>query len=132
VPATEGASVFTKSPLNALRRGQRGFYVGSGFSSPEPIVPVVRALDAATGVKKWEYFSPPFEELGFTGLLSTAGGVLLGASGGYLFALDAASGHEVWRVFVGGNTRAPPISFELDGHQMIAVSVGRSLFLFNL
>jgi alcohol dehydrogenase (cytochrome c) len=132
VPVTEGASVFAKSSLNELRRGQGGLYVGSGFTSPEPIVPVIRALDAATGVKKWEYFPPPSEELGSSGLLSTAGGMLMGASGGYLFALDAATGREVWRVFLGGITRAPPITFELDGHQMVAVSGAASLFLFNL
>ena len=53
VPATESASVFTKSPNP--RRGELGFYAGSvGGDYKEPEEHVVRALDVATGAKKWE------------------------------------------------------------------------------
>ena len=133
VPATEGAAVFTaardvphKSP-GALYFGSMGAYVEAVTT------PVVRALDAATGSQRWEYLSPPLtEEAAFSGLLATGGGLVFGASGGFVFALDSDTGREVWRIFLGGDTRAAPISFTMDGRQVIAVSAGRSLFLFGL
>jgi outer membrane protein assembly factor BamB len=57
---------------------------------------------------------------------------VFGASGGVLFALDADSGREIWRLPLGGTTKSPPISFTIDGHQVIAVSAGRALFVLGL
>jgi outer membrane protein assembly factor BamB len=140
VPATEGVAMARKSIDISPEVGE--FFVGSGgaFVTSAPTVSVVRALDAATGTKKWEYFSPvrlqdPTQggaSLSYGGLLATGGGLVFGASGGSVFALDSATGHEVWRVFLGGVTRAAPISFSIDGRQVVAVSVGRGLFLFGL
>ena len=136
VPATESVSVYTKS-VRAVR-GSNGFVGGSSGADVDPPIPVVRALDAATGTKKWERFSPPlvgdgtFSYGSYGGLLATGGGLVFGASRGSVFALDSATGHEVWRVFLGGNTHAAPISFTVDGRQVIAVFVGRGLFLFGL
>ena len=56
---------------------------------------------------------------------------MFGASGGMFFALDADTGREVWHMSLGGTTKAPPISFTVDGRQMIALSAGRSLFVFG-
>jgi alcohol dehydrogenase (cytochrome c) len=132
VPATEGASVFTKSPKP--RRGTLGFYPGSsGTAGDYEQVSVVRALDGATGVKRWEHFSPPGgKEHGYSGLLATGGRLVFGESGGFAFAIDSGSGRELWRVSLGGDTSAAPISFTVDGHQVILLSVGQSLFLFGL
>ena len=93
--------------------------------------PIVRALDAATGAKRWEYH-PPQATGSWGGLLATAGGLVFGASGGSVFALDAVTGKELWRVGLGGDTFAPPISFTAEGKQVIAVSAGRAMFLFGL
>ena len=68
----------------------------------------------------------------FGGMLATAGGLVFGASGGSLFALDAVTGKELWSVGLGGITCAPPISFTLEGQQVIAVFAGRAMFLFGL
>ncbi len=133
IPATEGAAVFTKS-RNA-RRGDLGFYAGSAGPWTEPPTPVVRALDPATGARKWECFSPDWKEsfaYGHSGLLATGGGLVFGASGGFVFAIDSATGRELWRVFLGGDTYAAPISFSVDGHQVVLASAGRALFLFGL
>jgi alcohol dehydrogenase (cytochrome c) len=135
VPATEGVSIFTKTTADHVQRGQGGLFVGSGGAWAEPPIPVVRALDAATGRKKWEYFSPSLRGgsySGYSGLLATAGGLVFGASGGEVFALDSTTGEERWRVSLGGDTRAAPISFTVDGRQVIAISVGRALFQFGL
>ena len=132
VPATEGASVFTKSPKP--KRGNMGFYPGSSGTAGEyDLISVVRALDAASGTKRWEYSPPPgAKEHGYSGLLATGGGLVFGESGGFAFGLDSATGRELWSVFLGGDTSAPPISFNVDGHQVILVSAGQALFLFGL
>jgi alcohol dehydrogenase (cytochrome c) len=131
VPATESSSVFTKLPPDRVTRGQKGVFAGSGWTQLEPPTRQVLALDAATGRRKWKYDpSPSGGEYG--GLLETEGGLVFGVSGGVCFALDADTGREVWRVSLGGNTKSAPISFTIDGQQVIAVTAGRALFVFGL
>jgi alcohol dehydrogenase (cytochrome c) len=134
IAANEGSSVFTKLPADRVARGQNGYYVGSGSSETEPPTRKVIALDAATGARKWEYVAPSDPPSGNprSGLLSTEGGLVFGASGGDLFALDADTGRELWRRPLGGATKSPPISFELDGRQVVLVAAGRALFEFGL
>ena len=132
VPATEISAVFTKLAGNGAVPEQQGLVLGSGgIDVAEPPPRLVRALDAATGRRKWEYLSSP-AALDFSGLLATAGGLVFGASAGFCFALDADTGREVWRVSLGGKTMAAPISFTVDGRQVIAVAAGRALFVFGL
>jgi alcohol dehydrogenase (cytochrome c) len=131
VPATVGSSVFTKQPPNRVERPRTGQFLGSGWTSTEPLIRLVRALDACTGQQKWEY-NPSTPGRDFRGLLSTEGGLVFGASGGILFAMDADTGREVWRASLGGSTWSAPISFTVDGRQVIAVAAGRALFVFGL
>ena len=134
VPATDSSSVFTKLSPDRVTRGQNGYYVGSGSSQAEPPIRKVLALDAATGAQKWEYTAPSGvdTENGRSGLLSTEGGLVFGASGGILFALDADTGREVWSRPLGGKTKSAPISFTVDGRQVVLVAAGRALFEFGL
>jgi alcohol dehydrogenase (cytochrome c) len=133
VPATEGAAVLTVSP-DATPQEPGTMYLGSRSAVvAESMTPSVRALEATTGARRWEYSSPAMtDEAQFSGLLATGGGLVFGASGGVVFALDSDTGRELWRVFLGGDTRAAPISFTIDGRQVIAVSAGQSLFVFGL
>jgi alcohol dehydrogenase (cytochrome c) len=135
VHSTESASVYTKSPIEQVSRGQSGLYVGSGSSAAEPPVNVVKALDAATGQQKWTYVAPKQGtklDWAYSGVLSTSGGVFFSASAGVLFALDTATGEELWRAGLGAPTQATPISFSLNGSQVVAVAAGRTLFVFGL
>jgi alcohol dehydrogenase (cytochrome c) len=133
VHALEGASVYTKS--RDVRRGERDSFLGSTASYTGTSTPtlVVRALDVATGARKWEQ-SPAHkvDALGRSGLLATGGGLVFGAAGGFAFALDSTTGRELWRVSVGGRTVASPISFTVDGQQVVALSAGRTMFVFAL
>lgn len=130
VPATEGASIFTTSPPEKHEPG--ALFVASGATTEE-FEPMVKALDAATGDRRWEYKPPRTRGVGGrSGLLATAGDLVFGACEGQLFALDARTGSEMWRVGLGGMTSAAPISFSLDGHQVIAVAGGRAVFVFEL
>jgi alcohol dehydrogenase (cytochrome c) len=134
IPSTNSSSVFTKLPPNRVTRGVNGYFVGSGSSQIEPPSRKVLALDAATGARKWEYNAPSGidSEMGRSGLLSTEGGLVFGASGGVLFALDADTGREVWSRSLGGKTKSAPISFTVDGRQVVVVAAGRALFEFAL
>jgi alcohol dehydrogenase (cytochrome c) len=134
VPTTDSASVFTKESPDRVTRGPNGYYVGSGSSQAEPPIRKVLALDAATGAHKWEYTAPSGvdAENGRSGLLSTEGGLVFGASGGIFFALDADTGHEVWSRPLGGKTKSAPISFTVDRRQVVLVAAGRALFEFGL
>ena len=134
VHASENSSVFTKSPPEKYRPGRGGFVVGSGSYHASAPLTVVRALDAANGAKRWEYFSPKMTETdqGRSGLLATAGGVLFGAAGGSVFALNMQTGEELWRVPLGGYSMTAPVTFQMDGKQVLGLSVGRAFFLFGL
>src|SRR6202045_376146 len=129
VPAAESSSVFTKLPPDRVTRREKVQLLGSGFTL-EPAIHQVIALDAATGRPKWKYTSPSGGD--YSGLLSTDGGLVFGASGGVCFAVDAETGREVWRLSLGGYAKSAPISFMVDGRQVIAVAAGHALFVFEL
>jgi alcohol dehydrogenase (cytochrome c) len=90
----------------------------------------VRALEATTGKLKWEFklLTPPW-----TGLMSTAGGLVFGGTEeGNFFALDADTGKPLWDLQLGAAVKANPISFAVDGKQYVAIAAGYSLFVFGL
>jgi alcohol dehydrogenase (cytochrome c) len=148
IAATETSTVFSKRPPNEVTREPHGYAIGSGSSQIEPPTRLVIALDAATGSRKWQYKSVSGADR--SGLLATGGGLVFGASGGILFALDADSGRELFKQSLGGTTKSAPISFSIereeaiavaapDGpsftngrEQVIAVAAGRTLFVFGL
>src|SRR5262249_44291006 len=90
----------------------------------------IRALTPQTGEKVWEFRlqTPPF-----AGVLSTAGGLVFGATPeGDFFALDATSGKPLWHFQAGGNVISNPISYQSDGKQQVAITSGNSIFAFGL
>jgi alcohol dehydrogenase (cytochrome c) len=129
VPATESSSVFTKLPQDRVTAKRGGLFIGSGWSQIATATNEVLALDATSGRQKWKFRTPSGN---YSGLLATEGGLVFGASGGVAFALDADTGREVWRVPLGGTTKSAPISFTVDGRQVIVVAAGRALFAFEL
>lgn len=61
------------------------------------------------------------------GVLATAGGlVFTGEGGGDFSAFDAGTGARLWSFNCGAGVNAPPISYELDGKQYVAVAAGGS------
>jgi glucose dehydrogenase len=68
------------------------------------------------------------------GALATAGGlVFTGEGNGYFDAFDAKTGEILWRFPCGAGVNAPPISYEVDGTQYIAVAAGgNSIFGYPL
>jgi alcohol dehydrogenase (cytochrome c) len=59
------------------------------------------------------------------GVLATAGNlVFTGEGNGNLSAFDARTGQRLWQFNCGAGVNAPPISYEIDGRQYIAVAAG--------
>jgi len=66
-------------------------------------------------------------------VLSTAGGLVFsGSNEGNFYALDAFTGKPLWDFQTGGQIGANPISFTVNGHQRIAISADRVLYVFGL
>jgi len=61
------------------------------------------------------------------GALVTAGGLVFTGEGNGLF--DAKTGRLLWQFQCGAGVNAAPMSFEVDGQQMIAVAVGGNFLL---
>ncbi len=107
-------------------------YFGSGTQEVpgDPQWGAVRAIDPVTGAIKWEFkdFSASF-----AGTLSTAGGlVFAGDKDGYLIALDARTGKELWHLQTGARISAGPISYAIGGKQYVAIASGGTVFSFAL
>ncbi len=108
-------------------------FTGGGSQRLQPIeknVSAVRAIVPQTGERRWEYRVQP---RGSTGLLSTAGDLVFGGTvDGYVFALDAHTGDELWHMNVGGMVHAGPISYLADGEQRVSIAAGNAIFTFGL
>ena len=98
--------------------------------SPDWGYGVVRALKPQTGEKAWEY---KMRDVSDAGILTTASDVLFsGNREGYFFALDARTGKELWKRYLGGQVAATPITYMADGVQYVSIAAGNSLFTFAL
>lgn len=108
------------------------FFAGGGEDAvpPDQQAGYIRALDPATGVRKWEFKLklPPW-----AGVMATAGGLVFGGSSeGNFFALDASTGKALWDFQTGGRIAANPVSFNIDGRQHVAIAADRVLYVFGL
>ena len=96
-----------------------------------PAVGALRAIDPATGERKWEfkYLSPST-----AGLLTTASGLIFsGDDEGNLLALDSRSGKLLWRYQMGATLHGTsPITYMLDGRQHLLVPAGTTLTAWAL
>ena len=103
---------------------------GGRFMMGDQDVTSIRALDAVTGKRVWN-----FQMVGdsWTGVLATAGNLIFSADAeGNFFALNATTGENLWHINLGSALRSNPMTYGVDGHQYIADSSGNSLFVFDL
>jgi len=115
------------------KEGER-FTGGAGQRVPgseSPVYGALRAIDPATGDRKWEfrYLSPST-----AGLLTTASGLIFsGDNDGNLLALDSHNGKLLWRYQMGANMHGTsPITYMLDGRQHVLVPAGTTLTAWAL
>ena len=102
---------------------QRGWN-GGLFTTDERFESNLTAMDPVTGeVKKNAHLKYP----NYSGTLATAGGlVFLGLLDGTLAAFDDTTLDEVWKTNVGTGFTAPPMTFEVNGKQYVAITSGPS------
>src|SRR5207247_4242701 len=107
----------------------REFEVGKGYSrtvsAPTPDAPLnatMTAMDSRTNKIVWQKRIPG--EMNY-GWVSTAGNLAFGGQiDGNLVAYEAPTGKELWRFQVGWGISAPPMTYEVDGVQYVAVAAG--------
>ncbi len=72
-----------------------------------------------------EVWRVPHSSMWNGGVLVTAGGLVFQGSGdGHLYAYGARTGERLWQAPAGSGVVAPPITYELDGEQYVAVMAG--------
>lgn len=90
----------------------------------------VIALDPHTGKRKWTF---DMHDVNVSGILTTASDLLFsGGREGYFQALDAHTGALLWKVNLGGEIIAGPISYQVGGKQYVSIASGNGLFVFAL
>ncbi|MDA1076180.1 MAG: PQQ-dependent dehydrogenase, methanol/ethanol family [Proteobacteria bacterium] len=83
------------------------------------------SLQAWDPVNQKQIWSIPQQHSWASGTLTTASNLVFqGQADGWLIAYDATNGKEVWKFDTGLGISAPPITYKLDGKQMISVLVG--------
>ena len=121
VPSNEWGMDIWNTPVT-YKKGAA--YLGAGFTM-KPMFDYVgslKAVDPKSGEVKWEARNKaPL----WGGVLTTAGGlVFYGTAEGYLKALDAETGKELWKFQTGSGVVAPPVTWEMDGEQYVGVTSG--------
>ncbi|HLB30558.1 MAG TPA: PQQ-dependent dehydrogenase, methanol/ethanol family, partial [Gammaproteobacteria bacterium] len=80
------------------------------------------AIDPVSGALKWRY---PYATLLLASVLATAGDLVFsGKPDGDFFALDAATGKELWRYQTGAGNRGSAVTYAVNGRQYIATATG--------
>jgi len=131
VMSLESCNIYTKSAA-WFQQGE-SFYGGGTRRVPgEKGEKILRALDPQTGKIVWEY-----PQLGaansWGGLLSTDGGlVFFGEDSGAFAAVDAKSGRPLWHFQTSQLWKASPMTYTVDGKQLVAVAAGGSIIAFGL
>jgi alcohol dehydrogenase (cytochrome c) len=97
---------------------------GGGYRAPERYESNLTAVDPVTGeVKKNLKLKYP----NYSGTLATAGGlVFVALMDGTISAHDDSTLEELWKINVGSGFSAPPMTFEVNGKQYIAIVAGPS------
>jgi alcohol dehydrogenase (cytochrome c) len=83
----------------------------------------IQAWNVNTGEKEWTHLYPV---MNWGSILTTGGGLVFnGGTNDRMFrAFDARTGEQLWQFETNSGIMAPPISYEVDGVQYIAVASG--------
>jgi alcohol dehydrogenase (cytochrome c) len=122
VPALTYCTNLTRDPSLSVKQGDR--MPGGTTKSGERAETDLSAIDPVTGDVKFKAHIPYPDN---SGALTTAGGlVFTGYTDGTFAAYDDATLRELWKINVGTGFNAPPMTFEVDGKQYVAILSGLS------
>ena len=89
----------------------------------------IRAIDPATGARRWEF---PIQPRSSAGITTTAGNLVFsGTVDGYFFALNAETGEELWHMSVGARVHSAPMTYAVDGKQYVTIAAGNVILTFG-
>jgi alcohol dehydrogenase (cytochrome c) len=122
VPANEWGMEIWNEPIT-YKKGAA--YLGAGFTIKtlnDGSIGALRAIDPKSGKIVWEV---PNNAPLWGGVLTTGGNLVWwGTPEGYLQAADAKTGKIVWKFQTGSGVVAPPVTWDDNGEQYVAVVSG--------
>ena len=94
----------------------------SSEPTKDPRWGVISAINLTTGKMQWQVKT----ELPLIGgvLATTSGLLFVGEGNGHFNAYNSNTGDLLWQASVDAGVNAPPISYEIDGEQYVAVAAG--------
>jgi quinohemoprotein ethanol dehydrogenase len=123
VPGSIRTSVFERFP----RQYRRGHVYTSGSQEAAlhtPLAGTFTAIDGKTNKIAWQH-KMPYRMGGGSGSSVTAGGLMFrGEPDGNFVAVDAKTGEVLWKFQTGFGADAPPIVYEVDGEEYVAIATG--------
>jgi alcohol dehydrogenase (cytochrome c) len=90
---------------------------------------VLRAIDVATGERRWDF---PYASQSWAGVLSTASGLVFAGSSGNFMAFNAGTGKNLWHFQTGSALYAGAITYMVDGRQYVLLPSGTTLTAYAL
>jgi alcohol dehydrogenase (cytochrome c) len=111
--------------LDTTRHSNERTWNGGAFKTAERYESDLTAMDPVTGdIKKTVHLPYP----NYAGALTTGGGlVFVALLDGTVAALDDTTLDELWKFNVGSGITTPPMTFEVNGRQYVAIATGASI-----
>lgn len=143
-PAVRGATNWYSSSFNpetklfyVMAVEDCSIYNTGGFQGnrdlSNPGIKYLRAIDIATAKIVWEIPQTGAPEANYSGVLSTAGGlVFYGESGGSFAAVNAKTGKTLWHFNANESWRASPMTYTMDGRQYVTIASAGNILSFAL
>ncbi len=131
-PATRLYTVMTVEDCTLYRKAEDGGY-GRYNDPAHPPQKILRAFNIETGKVVWQIVLPGPVQSNYSGVLTTAGGLLFfGESSGGFAAVDARTGKYLWHFETNHAIKASPMTYAIDGRQHVAIASGTNVLSFAL
>jgi len=132
-PTTRLYYVMTVEDYSIYRKSANGGF-GRYFNPADPARKFLRAFNIDDGKEAWKIAMPGVAENNYSGVLSTAGGVVFfGECDGGFAAADAKTGKYLWHFATHAHPfKGSPMTYVIDGKQYIAIAAGANFLSFAL
>ncbi|MGA8093457.1 MAG: PQQ-binding-like beta-propeller repeat protein [Steroidobacteraceae bacterium] len=124
--------VMSVEDCSIYRKAQNGGY--TWIADPlHPAMKVLRAIRVDGGEIAWKVPLLGVPDLNYSGVLSTAGGVVFfGETSGGIAAVAADDGRYLWHFEANEPIKGSPMTYTIDGRQYVAIAAGPNLLSFTL